>query len=931
MASVPLSGSIVLGSGNYLLPAGVYPTRGTLKLGSNTTLIGAGKDNTIVQRANGAALANGIFLTNVDGVGADAPTAINSVRIEALTLGLAGNDPVPTLANATAAGFSNAGIASQANVNINNFFAFNVGSNGHGSAGFSFASATALSSAITNQFTNFLFDAVTAKWNRQGGVGRGLWSTGQRRNWVIANSDFLDNALVGVDLNSGSTRHVRMTNNRVVGNTDSGMALHAFDLLTPAVDPVPAPGPLIDPRTNANITPLGVTFTGNTVTDNGRFGIEAKGANGTASEPFVIENNAIGVSSVYLYRFSLLGKNSALGTTADALFGDCRDRAGIVVARLQTAAGDGNFPIEPALAAPSGVRVTGNTIRDIRHPFNGIDAATLDLIPGGALNARTACPTTPAISFDRDGFGLVLEGAGNTVRDNVIVGNDIGVQLQSGNPNNSLSVGQNTATTPYFDRGTGTTLGANTVTHNVICGNIDFEASRWVGGAVSAYPLPGNYFGLSGALAAKLRDVDQTGFITDPYLDAFISANAPACGPIPLLSLAKANPSVGPTGGWIVNQPGNFLLTVSNAAVAATSLATVFVSEKLPAHFQFNAAAPGAGAVSVSCLATGLLSVGLDVSCSLTTASGIPAGGLAAFTLNVTPLAASAGVTATNRARVNLAGQGTSDPAPCTAAGVPLGCALVLATPQAIADMFVPTLFTLPSGVVGQPYPSTAVVCTNAGPNAATAARCEVSGLPLGLIANCLPGGGNPSTGQVLAANGVITCTISGTPSTAGSSPVTFSTNASEDVQPANNARNSLLVVAQGAAPVLVADTAETTARIAIIYNVLANDNCPGSTVNNACAPNSLTLTGNASNGDCTLNASTPPRVRFNPNAGFVGSGQCTYRVCSSADPLACATAVLTVNVTSIEVVPTLHPLALWLLAPLIGLVGYGVMRARNR
>ena len=921
MTSVPLSGAIVLSAGSYTLPAGVLATRGTLKVGSNTTISGAGKDVTVVQRASGATLANGIFLTNVSGAGGDIATAVDNVRIESLTLGLPGNDPAPTFATASAAGFSNAGIASQPNVNVNNFFAFGVGSNGHGSAGFSFASITTLLSGTTNQLTNFILDSVTANWNRQGGVGRGLWSTGQRRNWVISNSEFLDNALVGVDLNSGATRHVRMANNRVVGNTDSGMAMHEFDLIAPLADPVPLPTPLIDPRTGTDVTPTGVSFTGNTITDNGRFGIEAKGANGTASEPFVISNNTVSVSNGYRYRFSVLNKNSALGTTADALFGDCRDRAGIIVARLQTAVGDGNFPIEPAAAAPSGVTVTGNTVRNIRHPFNGIDATTVDLIPGGGLDARVACPTTPSISVDRDGFGLVLEGAGNSVRDNVILGNDIGLQLQVGNPNNSLAVGQNTATSPYFDRGTGTTLGVNTVTHNVICGNLDFEASRWVGGALAPYPLPGNYFGLSGAPAAKLRDVDQAGFITDPYQDAFISTNAPLCGPIPLLSLSKTNPAGGVSGGWVVNQAASYLLTISNAPAAATSAPTILVSEKLPPHFQFNAASPAAGASGVSCVQSGTLVAGLDLSCTLTTTAGIASGGSAAFTLNATALTAAGGVAVSNRARVSLLGQSASDATACTATGVPLGCALASAQPQSIADMFVPAPFLLPAGVVGQAYPPIALVCTNAGPNTATGARCGVSGLPTGLTANCLPGGGNPAVGQVLSANAGITCVISGTPSTALSATVALTTGSNEDIQPANNASSATLLISQGAPPVLVADAANTPADTALVQDVLANDNCPGTVANNACAPSTLSLTGNAANGACTIQTGAPPRVRFVPNTGFSGTGRCEYKVCSSTDPLACAVATLTIIVATPVAVPATHPAVLWSLFLLLGLV----------
>jgi uncharacterized repeat protein (TIGR01451 family) len=900
MASVTANGNIVLAPGAYVLPAGSFATLGTLKVGSNTTITGAGKDITVITRAAAATtLANGIFLTNVDAAGANTAAAIDNVRIEALTVGLPGNTAIPTFAAALAAGFSNAGIAPQPNVNVNRFFAFNVGSNGHGSAGFSFASATTLLSGGNNQYTNFLFDAVTANWNRQGGVGRGLWSTGQRRNWVIKNGSFLDNALVGIDLNSGATRNLLIDGNRVVGNTDSGVAMHAFDEVTPVIDLVPAPAPLIDPRTSASITPVGVSIANNIITDNGRFGIEAKGANGTPQQPFNIAGNRVSATPGYVYRFALLNKNSALASIADAQFGDCRDRAAVIVARLQTAAGDGNMPVEPAINAPSGVTITGNTITNFKHPYNNIDPTTVDLDPATAgLQARTACAAPSAlIAPDRDGFGLLLEGIGNTVRDNIILGNDIGLQVQGGNPNNSFSVGQGTLTTPYFDRGTGTPLGANTITHNVLCGNVDFEASRWVGGATAPYAMPGNYFGLTGALAAKLRDVNQTGFITDPYLDAFITTNATLCGPVPNLSLTKANPGAGATGGFTVNTAANYTLTISNTPVGRTTATNVVVNDTLPPNFQYNSAAPSTGATGVSCVASGTVVAGIDLVCTVTTASGIAGGGSAAFTVNVTPLPASGGVTSSNRARVSQSGATPGASTACTATGAPAGCAVVSATPATVADMSVPAVLALPAGEIGVAYPATLLTCTNTGPNTAVNARCGVTGLPLGLVADCQPAGGNPATGQSLALNATIVCSITGTPTSAGSANVTLSTNADNDNVASNNVGSGTLSVVAGTPPVLANDNAATPYFTAVTVPVLGNDNCPGTLVNNRCNPASISVVGIATGGSCALDASTPRRIIFSPSTGFTGVGSCQYRVCSSTDPAACATATLSVNV----------------------------------
>ncbi len=686
MATVSPGGSIPLLPGSYSLAAGTLTTLGTLVIGNNTTLTGAGKDVTVIQRAAAATLANGIFLSNVDAAGTSTATPVSNVRVEALTLGQPGNVPPANNAALVAVVFSNGGIAAQPNVNVDRFFAFNVGSNGHGSAGFTFASQTPLA-AGNNQYTNFIVSGATAKWNRRLGVGRGIWFTGQTRNIVIENGEFSENGIDGIDFNSGSVRNARIQGNQIIGNFDSGIAMQAFNQAL--VDSVPAPAALIDPRTGANVTPVGITIANNVVRDNGRFGIEAKGANGTGAEPFVVSGNTVSVTPGYVYRFSLWAINNALGNTNDALFGDCRDRAGVVVARLQGRPSDGNLAAEAAMgatladtgnAAPSGATVAGNTIRDFKHPFNNIDATSVDLDPVAAgVQGRTACPTTPAISDDRDGFGLVLEGANNVVMDNVLVGNNIGIQTQGGNLNNSLSVVQSTTPTPYFDRGTGTPLAANTITHNVLCGNTDFDASKWAAAAdTTAYPFPGNYFGTPPS--TKLRNADITGFISNPYADAFIAANAALCGPIPDLSLAKANP---PT--LTVGTAANYTLTLTNAVAAATTGSSIVVNDKLPPNFQYNSAAASTGATSVGCVSSGTVATGLDLLCTVTITGGLAAAASASFTVNVTPLPATAGVVSVNKARVDRAGANAPAPASlCVATATPAGCAVAAAiTPVA--------------------------------------------------------------------------------------------------------------------------------------------------------------------------------------------------------------------------------------------------------
>jgi outer membrane autotransporter protein len=99
---------------------------------------------------------------------------------------------------------------------------------------------------------------------------------------------------------------------------------------------------------------------------------------------------------------------------------------------------------------------------------------------------------------------------------------------------------------------------------------------------------------------------------------------------------------------------------------------------------------------------------------------------------------------------------------------------------------------TLPSpATVGVAY-SGSVTCENISGFAALDATCAVSGLPAGLsVGTCSP---STPVGS-LGAGSVISCPISGTPSTAGTSAVTGTTSATNDTAPANNTVTASLTV----------------------------------------------------------------------------------------------------------------------------------------
>jgi hypothetical protein len=237
--------------------------------------------------------------------------------------------------------------------------------------------------------TNLTVNMVHANGNgTPANFGRGIWIiNGTKTNVSVTNGEFSNNGLVGIDVSDGSVTGLLISGNDVVGNGDSGIAV------------LGAVGPA------ANLVTL------NTVTDNGRFGVEIKNSTG---------NGALsGPGSLVVFQ------NTVTRTGAAS---DARDHAGIAVIRRS--------PVAPNPAQPSGAAVIENTV-------NGYHRAPVST---------------------GDGFGIVVEGTGNVVRSNTITDNDVGVQVQGANPL------INQQSTDFFDRGDAAT-GDGDVERNAIAGN----------------------------------------------------------------------------------------------------------------------------------------------------------------------------------------------------------------------------------------------------------------------------------------------------------------------------------------------------------------------------------------------------------------------------------------------------------------------------
>ncbi len=150
----------------------------------------------------------------------------------------------------------------------------------------------------------------------------------------------------------------------------------------------------------------------NTVTNNGRFGIEIKVPNGNGASS--------GPGSV------VVSGNVVMRTVAAT---DARDYAGIAVIRRS-----GNSSVNAD--QPTGVVVTANEVSGFTRK------------PSGSTG---------------DGFGIVVEGLNQTVTNNKVTGNNVGIQVQGGNV-------ANTQSTDFFDRGDAA-QGSAAVNLNSISGN----------------------------------------------------------------------------------------------------------------------------------------------------------------------------------------------------------------------------------------------------------------------------------------------------------------------------------------------------------------------------------------------------------------------------------------------------------------------------
>ncbi|MBK6876596.1 MAG: right-handed parallel beta-helix repeat-containing protein [Ignavibacteria bacterium] len=237
-----------------------------------------------------------------------------------------------------------------------------------------------------------LLDSVTVSGHNVGARGIVIWN-GLKENITITNCEVFNNNCCGIELQDGTASGVTISNNYVHDNFDNGIGIVGLQ----------GPGENL--------------ISGNTLVNNGRFGIEIKNPNGsgltTGPGRVVVENNNV---------------------SRTLPIADLRDIVGIAAFRRGVLPGN--------VDVPNGTVIQNNTV-------------------SGYAQTSTS-----------DGFGIVVEGTNHTVSGNTVTGCDVGIQRQAGHLPYPADGDQSNLADAYFGRGNspvtcGVTIGSNTLTNTI--------------------------------------------------------------------------------------------------------------------------------------------------------------------------------------------------------------------------------------------------------------------------------------------------------------------------------------------------------------------------------------------------------------------------------------------------------------------------------
>lgn len=303
-----------------------------------------------------------------------------------------------------------------------------------------FDSNNGIFSAVGNN--NFTVDSVTVHNNNSTSAanGAGIFMQGPVDYVTVNNVTATNNLARGIVVWDGFKKHITLTNNTVTGNGCCGI-----ELQDGTASGVTMTGNVVTNNGDSGMSAVGLTtgagpnlIANNTVTNNGRFGIEIKLPNGTGLES--------GDGSIVV-------RNNTVQRTVPISGAQFRDLAGIAVFRRSYVPGNNNVDV------PTGVVVKNNVVSGYQQP---------------AAN---------------DGFGIVVEGLNMNVYGNNVSNNDVGIQRQEGHapyvPNTATNGDQDVTGDLYFGRGNSPQVCAQ-IGSNAYSGN--GQNTRDVGPSVNAPP-----------------------------------------------------------------------------------------------------------------------------------------------------------------------------------------------------------------------------------------------------------------------------------------------------------------------------------------------------------------------------------------------------------------------------------------------------------
>ena len=334
------------------------------------------------------------------------------------------------------------------------------------------------------------------------GAARGIvvWN-GFKENITITNCDVYNNNCCGIELQDGTASGVTMTGNNVHDNGDNGIGLSG-----------------LKGGTGANL------IANNTLTNNGRFGIEVKNPNGTG------QTSGTG---------SIVVENNTVNFTASPTMNN-RDHAGIAVFRRAFLTGNSaGYP-----NIPTGVVVRNNTVAGYQQQN-----------PGSS----------------EKGYGIVIEGTNHSVLNNTVNNSDFGIQEQGGLHPNANYVAddagdgnqENGMSANYFGRGNAPVACGNTISGNTFSGNTT-DINTVVGG--SSYGLVVNT--TTGETFCSIQaGIDDAQTVNSHTLTIAASTYPEAVNVNKSLTLRGPNYLISPNGGIRVAEASiTGGLTVDNAA-----------------------------------------------------------------------------------------------------------------------------------------------------------------------------------------------------------------------------------------------------------------------------------------------------------------------------------------------------------------------------